>query len=64
MKEKEKKGFFSRLLFTEPKTGCCNVQFEEITYNNDNSDNQSNKKSENMQEENVNSTAKKPEEKL
>ena len=52
MKEKEKKGFFSRLLFAEPKTGCCNVQFEEIPDNNDIAENTSKKKNE-IKEENT-----------
>lgn len=57
MKEKEKKGFFGRLLFAEPKTGCCNVQFEEIPDNNETLENPSNNKQE-IKEENTDDSAK------
>lgn len=43
---KEKKGFFSRLFFVKSKKDCCNVQFEEVTDENDISENQINTNSE------------------
>ena len=46
MTDKDKKGLFTRLFSEKPKKGgCCNIQFEEISDENNISENKKNKNS-------------------